>query len=473
MSALRLRGLWCGAGDLGVTRESVGAFLNKVHQHGFNALFVHVKGGHLTWPSSFAPEDVAEPYRTFDFPAVAQELAAPLGIELHAWFMDFFDSEHGQAHVRHPEWAMLSAEGKPTSEDRLRGRRYGALWQCPARVGGYSDSWLIPLYAEFAERYTGWHSLHHDYVRYPGDAAPDQYCFCDWCLEDLPRAAGLLPVARPEEAHYHELYDREHLEAHWEPSPRVLPMNWDRLPRKFRARFLLEGSFFQGGRADLDYFWYGYRRDAIDRFARECWEAVKAANPKAEISAAVFKNPVHSGRFIGQDWRRWGKHCETMAPMDYRDHFPGDFETYLDQLGPIIELQKGWARDAQRLVIGAAVNFLFWDEERPLQWLIQALRDGERGRAEEMLGRLGSNLYAVDPSLDGRVRAAVREGDASVVPALEKVQPHLASGFLDRSKLARTVEVVRRAKPDGMVLFCAGQLDHYDLWKEAAEAMAL
>ena len=27
--------------------------------------------------------------------------------------------------------------------------------------------------------------LHHDYIRYPGDVAPDRYCFCDWCLEDM------------------------------------------------------------------------------------------------------------------------------------------------------------------------------------------------------------------------------------------------------------------------------------------------
>ncbi len=63
-----------------------------------------------------------------------------------------------------------------------------------------------------------------------------------------------------------------------------------------------------------------------------------------EFSAAVFKNPVQSGRFIGQDWRRFSPWVQYLMPMDYRSHFGGDFETHLDLLAESIQQQKVWAR---------------------------------------------------------------------------------------------------------------------------------
>ena len=60
-----------------------------------------------------------------------------------------------------------------------------ALWHhtdVSARRPGYTDQWLIPMIVEFARRYDV-DAIHHDYVRFPGDVAPDRYCFCDHCLE--------------------------------------------------------------------------------------------------------------------------------------------------------------------------------------------------------------------------------------------------------------------------------------------------
>ena len=41
------------------------------------------------------------------------------------------------------------------------------------------------------QRTTQVDSVHHDYVRYPGDVAPDDYCFCDYCLEHISKYAML------------------------------------------------------------------------------------------------------------------------------------------------------------------------------------------------------------------------------------------------------------------------------------------
>ncbi|MCC6442223.1 MAG: hypothetical protein IT210_02075 [Armatimonadetes bacterium] len=100
---------------------------------------------------------------------------------------------------------------------------------------------------EFAERYEV-DSIHRDYIRYPGDLAPDQYCFCDYCLEQMPKFSGFVSESYPQKPFDRALYDRPYLESHWEQSPKALPANWGRLSRAFKSRFLLEGSFFQGGR---------------------------------------------------------------------------------------------------------------------------------------------------------------------------------------------------------------------------------
>lgn len=359
-----VRGVWCGATDLGTSEAEVSAFLDRVQELGFNCILPNLKlgDGRLSWPSERFPECVAPDYREFDLPAVALEQCRARGIECHAWMIDFMEGAHGPAFQNHPEWAARNASGLPTTSETLRGRAFDAVWMCPARRPGYADQWLTPIYEEFAQRYD-WDAIHHDYVRYPGDLAPDQYCFCDYCLRELPRWAGYVSEAYPEEAFFHESYDRPYLEAHWEQSPRVLPPNWDRLPRDFQARFLLDGGFFSCGRQDLDYFFYTFRVEAVADFTRMSSTAVRAARPGMRLSAAVFKNPIHSGRFIGQDWRRFAPYVQTAVPMDYRDHFPGSFEQYLNLLAETISRQRLWAAEFSQLWIGVAINFLYAEEE--------------------------------------------------------------------------------------------------------------
>ena len=128
-------------------------------------------------------------YREFDFPAVLIREAHARGIAVHAWFFDFAEGANSHVAQTHPEWLALSPDGKPTTAEILRGQPYRMAWMCPARRPGYTDQWLIPLIKEFAERYDV-DAIHHDYVRYPGDLAPDTYCFCDYCLKHLPEYAS-------------------------------------------------------------------------------------------------------------------------------------------------------------------------------------------------------------------------------------------------------------------------------------------
>lgn len=392
----------------------VDARVERLYEAGFDTLIVHLKGGDGTvyWKSDILPQATHPGYDTFDLPTSLLKACRKRSMRLEAWLIDFFEGEGGAAHREHPDWVMLDPDGKTTSAEMLRGAPWGPLWMCPARRPGYTDQWLVPLIREFAQKYD-FDAVHHDYVRYPGDAAPDRYCFCDYCLENIPRWAGYLTQSYPDEPLFHDLYDRGYLEAHWEQSPRVLPANWEKLPRKFKAGFLLEGSFFAGGRADLDYFFYLYRRHWITEFCRLAKEAVNEARPTMQVSAAVFKNPVHSGRFIGQDWRTFLGSVDGIIPMNYRDHYPGSFEMYLTLLRETIAEQKAWTQGFDYYWPGAAINFLFFEEERA--------------------------LGGKPPPPD----------------------------YWPAEKLNRLIDTLEESGVEGFSLFCSGHLDAYGLWEIA------
>lgn len=400
------KGIWCGSTEAGKTRDSVDRYVGRMAEAGFNLLLVHLKGGDgkIYWPSSAFNQCVADGYDKFDLPEALLKASEKHGVRLHAWFIDYFEGSRGAAYRAHPEWAARNRLGKTTESELLRGRPYDAAWMCPAQRPGYTDQWLVPLYEDFASRYN-FEAIHHDYVRYPGDLAPDQYCFCDYCLENIPKWAGFINPSYPEESFYHELYDRPYLEAHWEQSPRVLPANWGKLAREFKADFLLNGSFFLGGRSDLDYFFYLYRVHFVKEFARLAKTVVNKTRTGMKLSAAVFKNPIHSGRFIGQDWRTFAGAVDQLLPMDYRDHYPGTFEQYLTLLKDSIHSQQEWASEFESLWPGIAVNFLFKEE----------LASGETSFSGE--------------------------------------------------KLERVIAAIAETGVEGMAIFCESQLDQFGQWE--------
>jgi hypothetical protein len=85
--------------------------------------------------------------------------------------------------------------------------------------------------------------------------------------------------------------------------------------------------------------------------------------------------------------------------MDYRDHFPGTFDQYLDLLEETIYKQQIWAKDYERLYIGFAVNFLFKEErdgpypEEKFQRVVERIAStGSKGLVvfcEEQIRRYG------------------------------------------------------------------------------------
>ena len=466
---LQGRAVWASPRDAGTSEASVTAFVEQLARAHVNTLVMEVKNSAgLFWPSErFAPA-VAEGYRDFDFPAVLIRECHKRQIAVHAWFFDFAEGAGSYVVQAHPEWLARSPEGKPTTDEVLRGRPYRLAWMCPARRPGYTDQWLVPVIEEFAARYDV-DAIHHDYVRYPGDLAPDTYCFCDYCLDAIPRYASYYSPARPDDALVAPM-DRPHLEAHWEKSPKVLPPNWKDYGREMKSRLLLEGSFFPGGNRDLDYFFYEYRAHHVALFTREVKEAVAKTKPRVEFSAAVFRNPVQSGRFIGQDWRRFAPFVDTLMPMDYRSHYAGDFETHLDLLAENIQQQKQWARDFRRLWIGIAAYQLYDAEREPLVKIRSVLREnGPVAEIQPAFDAVAERLAAAAPDLAAAIAAYLREPKAPE-PLAAKLDAFLASappGYYPPERLTRTLERVRAQGALGVVIFSAGGLSSAGLWEAA------
>jgi hypothetical protein len=412
----------------------------------------------------------------------------------------------------HPEWAQLNPAGGTTATETLGPRRrpYPYIWMCPARRPGYTDQRLLPMIEELAGR-ADVDGIHHDYIRYPGDVAPDSFCFCDYCLTNIPRYVMLSYETRQTER-YAVTLRQERVEANWWTDPTMLPAAYDNAERRERADFLLNGRTIPGGPPDLRYFFYDYRVEQIDRFARDVRELVTRVNPKLEISAAVFKNPVQSARYIGQQWHRWNEWIDIYTPMTYRSHFAGSFEAYLDHLEETTRRQIEWTRHGRPLEAGIATTYLYREELQPFDDMSDALDtlrelrasaedfkagqrqltaavyvlEGASGDVRQAQQVAMNRLVAAHQRLHQRLQPlaadtaktleelvrAVQQAPAEQLPAaaatlsatVAKVRADLPAGFCPPEKLAAAIDAARRAKPDGIVIFAAGSLEREKLW---------
>jgi uncharacterized lipoprotein YddW (UPF0748 family) len=402
--------VWAGAGDAGTTVESVRAFVAQLKRANIHKVVMGSKqgDGSVVWHSKRFPQLISPRYRDFDLVENLVREAHGQGIEVHIWLIDFYEGQSGAAFREHPEWAQLNAEGQPTNSEKLLNSEklpigpYGNIWMCPARRPGYTDQWLLPLIEELVSNYDI-DGIHHDYVRYSGDVAPDSYCFCDYCLKNIPRHALLHWETGLGERQHVEIV-RPRLEANWEATPDMLPAGWEQMERREKADFILNGRTIAGGPPDMRYFFYEYRVDQITSFVREACERSKRIKPKIQMTAAVFKNPIQSGRYLGQKWSDWNPWIDIYMPMSYRGHFLGDFDTYCSHLTEITARQMEWTR-----------------HERPLY-----------------AGIYTSDLYKEE------------SGTKTYPPA----------------KLVRAIEAARAAKPDGIVIFAAGTLKSQGLWPQ-------
>ena len=514
--------LWVHPPEVGRTAESVRAFVEQCRRAHIETIILLVKGmnGEIYWPSQRFSQAVVKGYESFDLLGELSRAARPHGIKVHAWLVDFAEGVNGAAVRAHPEWAQLNPAGGTTATETLGKRRrpYPYIWMCPARRPGYTDQWLLPMIEELAKN-PAVDGIHHDYVRYPGDVAPDSFCFCDYCLRHIPRYAMLQYETRPSER-YDVDVRQERVEANWWTDPTMLPSTYSSAERRERADFLLNGRTIPGGPPDMRYFFYDFRVQQINNFVREVHALVKGINPKLEITAAVFKNPVQSGRFLGQQWHRWNEWIDIYTPMTYRSHFAGSFEAYLDHLEETTRRQLEWTRHGRPLEAGIATTYLYREELQPFDDMndaIDTLRDlpgtvedtragqrqlnaavyvlqgasGDVTEARQIAmkkligahGQLQKRLAPLAPDEAGQLldlMNAVESATPEQLPAavnklsqtLAKVRADLPPGFCPPEKLAQAIDAARRARPDGIAIFAASSLTREKLWPALEKAFA-
>jgi len=403
------RALWAHPTDAGPRESGVRELVERAAGAGIQTLVILVKhtNGSIYWKSRRFPQAIAPGWEDFDLLAHLLPHAHARGMKVHAWLCDFVEGAGSAAVRQHPEWAQLNPAGTTSiTEPRDKTRMFEQVAMCPARRPGFTDQWLLPLIEEIASTYPV-DGIHHDYVRYTGNIGPDSYCFCDYCLNDMVRWALLKWETGPRERERTD-FAKPRLEANWEGTPDMIPAGWDRMDRREKADFFLHGGTLAGGPRDMNYFFYQYRVEQITAFVREAWKRVKRINPKIEISAAVFKNPIQSARYIGQKWNDWTPWVDLFMPMTYRSHFLGDFDAYLARLTEITARQKQWIRGEKPLYAGIATTYLYREEQ-------------ER------------QIYPPE-------------------------------------KLARAIEAARRAEPEGIAIFCAATLTSQKLWDTMAAA---
>jgi uncharacterized lipoprotein YddW (UPF0748 family) len=459
--------VWAHPPNAGKTAESVREFVAQCKRANIDTIVMLVKGmsGEIYWKSKRFPQAIAKGYESFDLLEHLTREAHAQGIRVDAWLVDFAEGVNGAAYREHPEWAELNPDGGTTATETLgvARRPYNYVWMCPARRPGYTDQWLLPLIEEITSN-------------------------CDYCLTHIPRYAMLSYETQTAER-YRVKHIQERIEANWWSDPAMMPADWQKRDRREMADFLINGSTIPGGPPDMRYFFYDYRVHQIDTFVREAYERVKRINPKIGLSAAVFRNPVQSARFIGQQWHEWTRWIDIFMPMTYRSHFAGNFEDYLAHLTEITERQLEWTRHERPLYAGIASTYLYREELQPIDDIreriseIKSLPTTDVNVRAEKVRALAANYATIrarlaqfaperERELSALVAAVTNEDGRAATPAaidrlaeaMLRLRNDLPPGYFPPEKLLRAIEAARKAKPDGIIIFAAGNLTIEKLW---------
>lgn len=205
------------------------------------------------------------------------------------------------------------------------------------------------------------------------------------------------------------------------------------------------------------------------------------------ISAAVFKNPESSGRFIGQRWSDWTEYVDQFMPMTYRSHFSVDWDTFLKQFGEYTRYQRGWV-DKSEFDQGIATSYLYREMYDPLHQMNAALDrwvaregDGSADRAEVLhlaqttLSQLptGPRKSEFAQALQNLPQTLHSETERQAILSLRHTSERLVSdpppGFFPPERLLDSIRAARRNGADGIVFFAGGSIQREHLWEAVKE----
>jgi hypothetical protein len=192
------------------------------------------------------------------------------------------------------------------------------------------------------------------------------------------------------------------------------------------------------------------------------------------MSAAVFINPMKSGRFIGQRWTDFSPWVDITMTMTYRSHFQGSFEDYLAYLADVVPAQVAWVGNKSSLYVGLDAYYIFQEEREPWEKAVGLLKSEGGGESRAELRKLmeGNVSYLAGFSAPRAKALAARfrsfeKGKVSRNEMAGEITGLLMEppvGFFPEEKLIRTIETVRKSGGRGVMVFSATHLFRNKLW---------
>ncbi|MGV8814522.1 MAG: putative glycoside hydrolase [Gelidibacter sp.] len=213
-------------------------------------------------------------------------IAAKEGLKVHAW-MWAVNRPGDTVAQKHPEWYMVSRDGKSCFDTQPYVNYY--QWLCPTREE--SRNHILGLVEKMA-KVEGIESVHLDYIRFPDiflpigllpkynlkqdmEMAEYDFCYCDVCISEFEKIHHKNPLESENTA--------------------------------------------------IDMEWKNFRLNAIRNLVNEAYDIVHKHNKK--LTAAVFPYPEMADHMVRQRWDKWN--IDDVYPMIYH----GFYNEEIDWIG--------------------------------------------------------------------------------------------------------------------------------------------
>ena len=258
-------------------------------------------------------------------------IAKKEGLKVHAWIMAM-NRPNDSVALQHPEWYMVSRDGKSCFDTRPYVEYY--QWLCPTRKE--SRNHILGM-VEGLAKVEGVESVHLDYIRFPDiflpigllpkynlkqetEMAEYDFCYCDVCIREFEK----LHHKNPKES----------------------------------------------GNTSIDMEWKNFRLNAIKSVVDDAYEIVHKHNKK--LTAAVFPYPEMADHMVRQRWDKWS--IDEVYPMIYH----GFYNEEIDWIG---YATKQGVEDVQgKIGINTGIYLPpFKSAEELKQAILQAKNNGAKG----------------------------------------------------------------------------------------------
>jgi uncharacterized lipoprotein YddW (UPF0748 family) len=322
-----VRALWVTRASL-VSARAIDEMVRAARQHGFNTIFVQVRGrgdAYFSGGVEGRASELAATPAAFDPLADVIQGARAAGLRVHAWInvnlvASAVELPSDRTHIlyRHPEWLMVPREiatqlaryepnnpayaGAISRWTRAQAGLVEGLYASP--IIPASADHVVSIVTDLARRYD-LDGVHLDYVRYPNETFDHSRFAIAEFRSDISAT-----MAAPE---------RYQLDRRATVDPFAWP---DAFPEQ----------------------WRDFRRARLSQLVRRIRSAVKTARPSAVVSAAVAPDTTEALENKLQNWRAWveGQLIDVVCPMAYTQD-PAVFDAQIAAARQIAGPDAVWA----------------------------------------------------------------------------------------------------------------------------------